>query len=88
MMLPAAAQRLSLPMRYCPRAVGTHVCPATSMQTLAVSEDGSWVAGLGRNGHGQQILLLWEVHGLQRTCKVHCVSRYCAQEWRQQHAGL
>jgi hypothetical protein len=30
------------------------------------------VAGLGRNAHSQQILLLWEVHGLQRTCKVHC----------------
>ena len=65
--------RVSLPTHFCPfAATGTGVCPATSVQTLAVSADGGWVAGLGRNGHSQQVLLLWEVHGLQRTCKVHC----------------
>ena len=59
-------------MHCCPCAAGAFVCPAASVHTLAVSEDGSWVAGLGHNGHGQQFLMLWEVHGLQRTCKVSC----------------
>ena len=29
------------------------------------------MAGLGRNAHSQQILLLWEVHALHGTCKVN-----------------
>lgn len=57
---------------------------ATSVQALAVSEDGCWVAGLGRDAHSQQQLLLWHMGQVRRLGKVivaSCVVRLFTTVW-------